>query len=660
MQFDGRSRVVIDGLKPEIDCGRYPIKRAIGEQVVVEAAAFTDGHDQVRSVLRYRREDAGDWLESPMEPRGQDRWRGRFTVSELGRYRYTVQAWVDRFHTWRHDLEKRHQASSVQAVDLWVGSELVRQAASRASRSDAARLHEMADVLRGDHGLAVRVETALDPGLLELMDRYPDRSLASSCARELAVVVDRPKARFSAWYELFPRSSSAEPGVHGTLADCARRLPYVASMGFDVLYLPPVHPIGTTHRKGRNNAPQAEPGDTGSPWAIGSAEGGHKVVHPQLGTLDDLRALVREAEGYGIEVALDIAFQCSPDHPYVKEHPQWFRARPDGSIQYAENPPKKYQDIYPFDFETEDWRALWDELKSIVMFWIDQGVRIFRVDNPHTKPFAFWEWLIGEVKGEHPDVIFLSEAFTRPHVMYELAKLGFTQSYTYFTWRNTKWELTQYFSELTRTQIREVFRPNVWPNTPDILPEPLQTGGRPAFMARLVLAATLSANYGIYGPAFELCEGRAREPGSEEYLHSEKYEVRHWDLARPDSVAELIGRVNRIRRENPALQSDDSLEFHQTTNEQLIAYSKQEGSNVILVVVNLDPHHTHSGWVDIDLARLGVEPVRPFQVHDLLGDARYLWQGPRNYVELDPRTAPAHVFRVRRWIRTEREFEYFM
>jgi starch synthase (maltosyl-transferring) len=432
-------------------------------------------------------------------------------------------------------------------------------------------------------------------------------------------------------------------------------------MGFDVVYLPPIHPIGDTNRKGKNNSPAAEPDDPGSPWAIGGLAGGHKAVHPQLGSLKDFQQLVARAREYNLEVALDLAFNCTPDHPYVEEHPAWFRHRPDGSVQYAENPPKKYQDIYPFDFETEEWQDLWEELKSIVLFWIQQGVHIFRVDNPHTKPFRFWEWLVKDIKREHPDVIFLSEAFTRPKVMYRLAKLGFTQSYTYFAWRNTKWELTQYFTEITQTGLRDFFRPSLWANTPDILTEYLQFGGRAAFMTRLVLAATLGASYGIYGPAFELMEKRPKEPGSEEYFGSEKYEIRDWDIDSRDSLKDFIGRVNFIRRDNPALQSDWSLSFHNVDNEELICYSKHSGdlSNIILVVVNLDPHHTQSGWVDLSLETLGFDYDQAYQVHDLLSGSRYLWHGPRNYVELDPRLVPAHVFRMRRRVRTERDFDYF-
>jgi starch synthase (maltosyl-transferring) len=438
-------------------------------------------------------------------------------------------------------------------------------------------------------------------------------------------------------------------------------LPYIARMGFDVVYVPPVHPIGRTHRKGRNNAVNALPEDTGSPWAIGAEEGGHKALHPHLGRIEDFRRFAGKVREHGMEMAIDIAFQAAPDHPYVKEHPEWFRKLPDGTIRYAENPPKKYQDIYPFDFDSEAWRSMWEELKSVFDFWIEQGIRIFRVDNPHTKAFPFWEWCIAEIQRDHPDTIFLSEAFTRPKVMYRLAKVGFTQSYTYFPWRNTSWEIRQYFTEITQTEVREFFRPNHWPNTPDILTEFLQTTGRPGFMVRLVLAATLGASYGVYGPAFELMESQPREPGSEEYKDSEKYQVRRWDLQRPDSLADFIALVNRIRRENTALHADWSLRFHECDNPNLLFYSKstEDGSNIILVVANLDPFNRQSGWLRLDPALFGGD-TQPFQLHDLLTGVRYIWHGDRNYVDIDPQMGPAQILRVRRRVRTEREFEYFL
>jgi starch synthase (maltosyl-transferring) len=643
---DGRRRVVIEGVWPEIDGGRFPIKRTVGEEVWVEADVFADGHGEVTAVLAYRPEAWDTWTEVPMEPAGNDRFRGRFTVAELGVYRYTVRGWVDRFGSWRRDLEKKVGAGQNVTADLKAGERMVRSAARRAEGQDAARLLEFVKRLRPADGAAV--EAALELELRRLMAAHPDRRFASSAERELRVIVDRERARFSAWYELFPRSASPDPERHGTFDDVIARLPYVAGMGFDVLYLPPIHPIGRTNRKGPNNVPAAGPDDPGSPWAIGAEEGGHTAVHPQLGTLEDFDRLVEAAAEHGLEVALDVAFQCTPDHPWVREHPEWFRRRPDGSVMHAENPPKRYEDIYPLDFETPAWRELWAALRDVFAFWIDHGVRIFRVDNPHTKPFAFWEWVIADLKAEHPDLILLSEAFTRPKVMYRLAKLGFTQSYTYFAWRHTKWELTEYLTELTRTGAVEFFRPNLWPNTPDILTEELQEGGRPAFVSRFVLAATLGASYGIYGPAFELMEHVPREPGSEEYLHSEKYQQRTWDLERPDSLRELIARVNAARRAHPALHGNLSLWFHGIDNERILLYSKatRAHDDVILVAVNLNPRSAESGWTDLALAQLGLTPDRPFDVHDLLTGDRFEWRGARNFVRLDPGRMPVHVLHV--------------
>ncbi|MBX6752672.1 MAG: alpha-1,4-glucan--maltose-1-phosphate maltosyltransferase [Thermorudis peleae] len=656
---EGRQRVVIAQLLPEVDCGRFAAKRIIGDLVTIEADIFADGHDAIAAVLRYRHAREETWHETPFTLTVNDRWHAQFAVNELGIYEYTAVAWIDRFQTWVRDLRKRLDARQDVSVDLLIGAELIDTIARQAPEPDATTLRAYAATLRTGPAAA---EAAFDPQLHALMRQHDPRAFATSYPRVLRLVVDRTRARFSTWYELFPRSWSPEPGRHGTLRDVAERaIPYIAGMGFDVLYLPPIHPIGHTFRKGRNNTLTAGPDDPGSPWAIGGPEGGHDAIHPQLGTLADFQYLLKRAREHGIEIALDLAFQCSPDHPYVREHPEWFRHRPDGTIQYAENPPKKYQDIYPFDFESPAWRNLWAELRRVVCFWIEQGVRIFRVDNPHTKAFPFWEWLIAEIKNTYPDVIFLSEAFTRPKVMYHLAKLGFSQSYTYFAWRNTKWELESYFTELTQTPVREYFRPNLWPNTPDILTEYLQLGGRPAFLTRLVLAATLGANYGIYGPAFELCENQPLAPGSEEYLNSEKYEIRHWQLDAPQSLAPIIARVNRIRRENPALQQDWTLRFHPTTNDQLIAYTKttDDRSNIILTVVNLDPHYTQSGWVTLPLEELAIPHDQPYQVHDLLSDARYLWHGPTNYVELNPQVMPAHIFLLRRRIRREHDFEYY-
>ncbi len=661
---DERRRVVIEHIRPQIDGGRFPIKLVVGDTLIIEAAVFADGHDQVACRVLHWWQNSSDPQASPMKPLGNDLWRGGFPISALGRYQYTVEGWIDRFLTWRGDLAKRIAAGQELRIDLLAGASLIDESASRAAAvgSHAKTLRAWSEKLRRAPSEECARAVSTDDELLELMQQYPDWGSATRYHKQLDVVVDREKARFSSWYEMFPRSCSAQPGRHGTLRDCEARLPYVASMGFDVVYLPPIHPIGNTFRKGKNNTSPAGPDDVGSPWAIGSSKGGHTAIHPQLGTMQDFEHFCQKAKEHGLEVALDIAFQCSPDHPYVQQHREWFRSRPDGSVQYAENPPKKYEDIYPLDFETKDWRALWAELKSVFLFWVDHGVRIFRVDNPHTKPFPFWEWVINEIKTQHPDVLFLAEAFTRPHVMYRLAKLGFSQSYTYFTWRNTKQELTDYFTELTRTEVREYFRPNLWPNTPDILHEFLQTGGRAAFMIRLILAATLGSNYGIYGPAFELCENAPLRQGSEEYLDSEKFEIKHRDLNAASSLKDLISRINAIRQQNPALQRNHTLRFHDTDNPLLLCYSKttEDLSDVVLVVVNLDPFHPQTGWVHLDLASMGLDEVHDFQANDLLGEGRYLWRGSSNYVELTPETLPAHIFSIRRWVRTERDFDYYL
>ncbi|HWF22020.1 MAG TPA: alpha-1,4-glucan--maltose-1-phosphate maltosyltransferase [Acidimicrobiales bacterium] len=656
-----RVRPVIEAVRPQVDGGRFPAKAAVGDVVTVEADAFVDGHDLLACEVRHRHASEHRWVSLSMVPIGNDRWRGAFPVSDLGRHRFAVHAWIDRFGTWRRDLKARMDAGQDASADLLVGADLLRRAARRARGEDRRSLtavaRQLAEAEQGLDGSLVAL--IFGDELAQLARRYPDRAAAATSG-DLSVFVDPERARFSTWYELFPRSASPDPNRHGTLADAEARLPYLTQLGIDVLYLPPIHPIGSTSRKGDDGAPVAGPGEPGSPWAIGAPEGGHTAVHPLLGSLDDLDHLVAVAATHGIDVALDLAFQCSPDHPWVHEHPEWFRHRPDGSIRYAENPPKRYEDIYPLDFETEAWRDLWDALLDVVEFWITHGITVFRVDNPHTKPLGFWEWLIGSVKRAHPETIFLAEAFTRPKVMYRLAKAGFTQSYTYFTWRLTRWELESYLTELTGTEVADYFRPNFWPNTPDILTEQLQSGGPSIFAIRLVLAATLAASYGIYGPAFELQEHLPRHPGSEEYLHSEKYALRHWDLEGRGSLAPLIGRINRIRRSHPALQFNDSLRFHGSENEQLLVYSKSRpthgamadgtpgwDSDTVVVVVNLDPSHRQSGWIDLDLGALGIEVGRPFDMHDLLTDDRYQWEGPRNFVILDPQVVPAHIFHLR-------------
>jgi starch synthase (maltosyl-transferring) len=675
---NGRLRVIIEGVQPEIDAGRFPAKRIVGDRVTVEANIFGDGHDHVAARLLYRKAGAKGWQQKPMTPLGNDRWAAAFTVEEQGRYLFTLAAGIDHFDTWRGGFEKKLAAGQDISVELLNGAALVDKAVKRAleqKQKDAARLKEWAKVLAGagpdkvgkkgknsprqapgaaasDATLAVAV--ALSAELAKVMARYPDVALETRYARELSIVVDREKARFSTWYELFPRSTAEEPGHHGTFRSVVSLLDYVESLGFDVLYMPPIHPIGRSFRKGKNNTVTAEPGDVGSPWAIGAAEGGHTDLLPELGTLEDFQYLRAEAERRGIELALDIAFQCAPDHPWVIEHPDWFKKRADGSIQYAENPPKKYQDIYPIDFESKDWQAMWDGLREVFLYWAAQGVRIFRVDNPHTKAFGFWEWAISSIKDQYPDALFLAEAFTRPRVMEQLAKLGFSQSYSYYCWRTTKTEIETYAKELTEPALAaaapvEYFRANFWPNTPDILPLNVQTGGRPAFALRLVLAATLNGNYGIYGAAYELLDDVPFGPGREEYLNSEKYEIKQWDRQSPTSLAPLIRLVNLARRANPALQTMDStLHFHSIDNPQLTCYSKRspDGGNVILTIVNLDAARRQTGFVYLWMAKLGLTDASTYTVDDLLTGATYTWQGPSNYVSLDPLVTPAHIFRV--------------
>ncbi|WP_018526923.1 alpha-1,4-glucan--maltose-1-phosphate maltosyltransferase [Alkalispirochaeta alkalica] len=660
----GQKRVVIDRVEPSLDGGAFPIKRVLGESVQVEADILADGHDLLRASLLVRPKGARTWRETPLKPAGNDLWRGCFSVDSLGYWEYTLRAWIDHSQTWREGLRKKHDADVADDTDLEIGAALVRAAAGRARGKDARRLEDLAATLADrSKSLDRRVEAALEKTAEELVDRYPDLSHKTELPQPLRVWVDRERAGFSAWYELFPRSAgiAAAPAVggpagespalpHGTFRDVIALLPEIARMGFDILYLPPIHPIGETKRKGRNNTTQAAAGDPGSPWAIGSAEGGHKAIHPRLGSREDFLDLVEKARTYQMEIALDIAFQCSPDHPWVEEHPQWFVHRPDGSIQYAENPPKKYEDIYPLDFETDDWEALWNELLQVFLYWIDCGVQVFRVDNPHTKSFPFWEWLIEEVHQRWPEVIFLAEAFTRPKRMYRLAKGGFTQSYTYFTWRNSPEELRQYLTELTREKPREFFRPNFWPNTPDILHEDLQSGNPAAFAARLVLAATLSSNYGIYGPAYELLEHKPVRPGSEEYLNSEKYEIRTWNRHDPRSIAPLITRVNEIRRKNRALQSNRNLRFHAVTNPHLLCYSKtdDDGDNIVLVCVNMDYSGVQSGKVEFSLPAVGPYPHHPFVVRDLLSGHSWTWHDYWNYLELDPAISPVHLFVIDR------------
>ncbi len=653
MQRLHRSRIVIEHVAPQLDCGRFPIKREAGDVLEVHADIFRDGHDLLAAVLKYRPWNAPGWTESPMtclNP-GLDHWAGKFPLEQVTTYLYTIEAWTDVFENWRRELRKKHEAGQEVGSELHEGVRFIEEAARKANGRDADLLREAAGRIRKSIGAApdAAVAAALDDALAELMTRHQARTHATTYEPALEVVVDRVQARFAAWYELFPRSQSPDPNRSGTFRDCIERLPEIQRMGFDVVYLPPIHPIGRSYRKGRNNSLTPGPDDPGSPWAIGSEQGGHMAVEPALGSLEDFEALVQAARKHDMEVALDFAIQCSPDHPYVKEHPEWFYHRPDGSIKYAENPPKKYQDIYPLNFDSDAWPSLWEEMRRILLFWIARGVKTFRVDNPHTKPVRFWEWLIRVIRREHPDVIFLSEAFTRPRLMQVLAKAGFTQSYTYFTWRNEKQELIEYLTELTQSGMAEYFRGNLFANTPDILHAYLQQGGRPAFKARLVLAATLSSVYGIYS-GFEWCENTPLHPGSEEYLDSEKYEVKHRDWSRPGNLRAFIALVNRARRDNPALQLYRNLRFHPSDNEQIICYSKAtpDFSNAVLTVVNLDPHRPQEGYVRTDLGQLGLGGDQHYEAHDQITGAVYRWHGSHNYVRLDPNYEPAHLFVVRR------------
>lgn len=599
-----------------------------------------------------------------MEMIAKDLWQGEFTVTELGIYEYTIEALVDHLATWWEDIQKKATGGDNLTVDLKCGLSLLAKIINEVEETGKkAAIQKLVTLIqKGEKKEQEEILRLLEKELdNEFLKRYHLPDHITRYDKTLRIAVDRKRAGFSAWYELFPRSCSAKPGVHGTFQDCLNWIPEIASMGFNVLYFPPIHPIGKTHRKGKNNAIVANADDPGSPWAIGSEIGGHTAIHPELGSLTDFREVVKKAEEYGMEIALDIAFQCSPDHPYIKEHPEWFRWRVDGTIQYAENPPKKYEDIVPFNFETEHWKELWEELKNVVLFWIKEGVKIFRVDNPHTKPFIFWEWLISLIKEDYPEVIFLSEAFTRPKVMYRLAKLGFTQSYTYFTWRNTKQEYTDYLNELAHTQLKEYFRPNFWPNTPDILSEYLQTGGAPAFIIRFLLAATLSSNYGIYGPPYERFISTPL-PGKEEYCDSEKYELKHWlpDEVK-ESTRELFTTVNRIREENSEFQRTDNIRFLTVENNQLLYFAKfnDEENDAILVVINLDPNYTQSGWIKVPLYELGISEEQTFLAHDLLGGGQYIWQGEYNYVELNPHILPAHIIKIKRHLKKEDQFDYF-
>ena len=641
--------VVIENVTPLVDGGRYAVKRVIGEDLVVEADIFKDGHDVVAANLRWRVLGTEIWEDTAMVHVDNDRWRGACTFYQNTIYEYTVEAWTDTFRGWQHEFAAKFDAGITELTSEALEGASLLQAASRRAQNltDAARLLEFSEQIRTAENAEINF-IAHSAELEVLMATYPDCSTATQYAPAPRVIVDRPEARGAAWYEFFPRSAGGHGNRGSTLRECLPRVDDAKAMGFNVIYFPPIHPIGHTNRKGRNNSLISDPDDPGVPYAIGNEAGGHKSIDPALGTLDDFDWLQAEVRNCGMEIALDFAINCSPDHPYVREHPEWFYKRPDGTIKYAENPPKKYEDIYPLNFRSENWRELWAEMKSIILFWAEHGVRIFRVDNPHTKPLPFWEYLISGVRREYPDVIFLSEAFTRPKMMKALAKVGFTQSYTYFTWRNSKQELADYFTELTQTEMREYFRGNLWPNTPDILPLVLQTGGRPAFMIRVLLAATLSSVYGIYS-GFELCENAAL-PGREEYLDSEKYQWKERDWNAPGNIKEWITRLNQIRKDNRALHFYDNLQFYPAENNAILFYGKMTAArdNIIVIVINLDPYQKQHSFIDVPIDQFGIVEGEQYQVHDLLTDARYVWSGRRNYVELDPEIQPAHLFRVRR------------
>lgn len=638
----GKKRVIIENIQPQVDNGLYPAKRTAGERVVVTASIFGDGHDHIRAQVLYKKKGATNWIEQEMQSLGNDEWAGSFLTNETGGYVFTLRAWIDHFETWYDGIKKKIAAKIEVNLELQEGAQLLSQLADK-----NPSLSRLAVTLADKTLNKKSIETILSEDFAKVVHENPLVANETRVDQEFEVVVEFKKSLYSTWYEFFPRSSALEGGRHGTFKDCIRLLPRIAAMGFDVLYFPPIHPIGKVNRKGKNNNVKAQTGEPGSPWAIGSSGGGHKAILTDLGTLADYKALILEAKKYEIDIALDLAFQCAPDHPYVKEHPEWFKQRPDGSIQYAENPPKKYQDIYPFNFECDDWKVLWEELKSVILYWVEQGVKIFRVDNPHTKPIPFWHWVIGEVHQKHPDVIFLAEAFTRPRVMATLAKVGFTQSYTYFTWRVSKQEIVDYMTELVNGPSRNYFRPNFWPNTPDILPYHLQHQGENIFILRFALAATLSASYGIYGPAFEFYDNVPME-GREEYFNSEKYEIKHYDWKRTNRMTDIISIVNRARKENPALHSTWNLQFCSIENPNLIAYLKatEDLTNIILVIVSLDAHGTQSGYVQISKERLKLGDKINLKLHDLVTGERFTWTQEWNFVELNPHKMPFHLFKV--------------
>lgn len=645
---EGKNRVIIENVMPKIDHGRYPAKSAEGEEVRITASIFADGHDYIRAHVVVREPGKRVKNEIELKPTWNDEWEAFFITAKKGTYTFTIEAWIDHFLTWHNGFIKKADAGQRLETELMEGALLLKRIAGKAKKTATPKLQKYIEILenKDDYGQAVKTVQSAD--FKNLVEEFPLKENVSTYEHELHIITEHKKANFSAWYEFFPRSASTDPNRGGTFKDCEKLLPRIASMGFDVLYFPPIHPIGEKHRKGKNNSVTAQPGEPGSPWAIGSKLGGHKAISPELGTLEEYKNLIKKAKAKGIDIALDIAFQCAPDHPYVKEHPQWFKWRPDGTVQYAENPPKKYQDILPFDFECEDWQNLWKELKSVVTYWIDQGVRIFRVDNPHTKPIQFWEWLIAEVNKEYEDIIFLSEAFTRPKVMASLAKVGFTQGYTYFTWRNNKQELEEYMNELVNSPSRYYFRPNFWPNTPDILPYILQQQNDNTFIYRYALAATLSSNFGVYGPVYEFFINRP-VPNKEEYWNSEKYEIQHHDWKRTNRMTDIMTAINKARNEHAALQSTWNISFCELHNEQMMAYLKKtpDKKDIILMVVNLDSYNRQNGFVRLPWEQLGMEGDYHVELTDLITNDHYTWTNEWNFVELDPYAIPFHLFHVK-------------
>jgi starch synthase (maltosyl-transferring) len=641
---NGQSRVIIEHLSPEIDAGRYAVKAIVGEKINVTADIFTDGHDHLSAFLKYKKNSDHEWSEMRMRPTFNDRYEGSFIVDSIGYYTYSIEAFIDHGETWLHETLLKIKADQHVDVELLMGADILEKMI--ADGADTKRIKAIKKIFIDKNEYCKALEFVKSEEMANLILQYPHRQFVSKY-KDLRLWVDRKKAGFSAWYSMFPRSASSTPNTHGTFADVEKNvLPKIKKMGFDVLYIPPIHPIGRAFRKGKNNNTTCVENEPGVPYAIGSELGGHTAIHPELGNLADFKKLVKACEKEGIELAMDLAIQCSPDHPWATEHPSWFKIRPDGSIQYAENPPKKYQDIYPINYETENWQALWLELKQVVITWAEWGVRIIRVDNPHTKSFQFWEWLIEEVHKVYPEMIFLSEAFTRPRVKENLAKVGFTQSYTYYTWRNTKAELIEYLNSLTMSEMSRYFRPNFWPNTHDILPNCLQSGSEAMYIIRYFMAATLSSNYGIFGPVFENMVSEPM-PGKEEYLNSEKYEIAHWDWSKTNKLTMLIGDLNRARNDNAALQATNNLYFCDIENDQILAYFKTDGNgNNILAVVNIDPNQTHSGCVKVPIGLMNIGFDQNYMVKDLITDQEYKWKGEMNYVELNPNIMPVHLFRI--------------